>query len=599
MRQRASFVAGRRDMRSRTCPRGQHAPRRAIHFAIVAALAGAAATARAAEPFYLPVGDLIPGSGEGLADPTVYAPGMRYPIESGPSYPNSQVYGIGGSNGPPGSQCDPVNYSYPWRDNYCEKRSWDMPLCPAGIGHQGQDIRPPTCEKDKHWTVASKAGEVTHIGSYTVYVTSPDGQRQDYLHGAVPTLQVQLGQTVAAGDRLIKVSNNMGQTPTSIHLHFNLKQDIGGVGYVYVSPYMSLVEAYEELMGLGNKPPTGALDKADCASLVGWAQDPDAPEQPIAALLAFGGPKDDPAATLVEVLADIPRDDLCAQLGSCAHGFEVEVPLSLRDGQTHTVHVYAKDDGQGAPAEIDLSPGQFACEPPPLPGGVRRWITDPESLAAWKLSPFWQMIVAPDAAVEALPAGHDLMPWPTLARSNADPEAIWLIDQGTRRPIDDPAIASAWQLDLATAETWSAAALQALPEGPPLRPAPVLVKGTGPRIYVLDDPLCVAGNEEPSCPTVADTSGGETGESSGSAASSGVTEGVGSGAESGGSAGSAGSTAGSASGSEDVPVLPPGFGRGGEDGCGCAQTDARGGWWLLAALGLRRRRRAARRCSSR
>lgn len=561
---------------------------RQVTIALCASLCGLAALAApgpasAGEPFYMPVGDLIPGSGEGLPDATVYAPGMRYPIENGPSYPNSQVYNIGGSLGPAGSQCAASNYDYPWRDNYCEKRSWDMPLCPAGIGHQGQDIRPPTCEKDKHWVVASRPGEVTHIGSYTVYVTSADGQRIDYLHGAVSTLQVTLGQKVAAGDKLIAVSNNMGDTPTSIHLHFNIKQDVAGVGYVFVSPYMSLVGAYEELMGLGNKPPEGALDKADCASLVGWAQDPDAPEQAIGALLAFGGAKDDPAATLVEVLADIPRDDLCGQLGSCAHGFELEVPLSLRDGQTHAVHVYAKDDGQGAPAEVDLSPAEFTCDPPPLPTGVRRWITDPETLAAWKLSPFWQMIVAPDAAVEALPEGLDLPPYPVIARSSADPDAFWLIDQATRRPISDAAIAEAWQLDLGTAETWAAASLQALPEGPPLRAAPQLVKGTGPKIYVVDDPLCLVGAEEPSC------AGGTTSGGAGTAGEG--SSGGGPAATEGGPAGTTHSASSGASEGPGGPVLPPGFGAG-DAGCGCRH--ARGGapWGaLLLGLGLVRRRR--------
>ncbi|MDC0719957.1 MYXO-CTERM sorting domain-containing protein [Nannocystis bainbridge] len=538
---------------------------------LLAAIAGEAA---AQEPFYLPVGDLIPGSGEGLADATVYAPGMRFPIEDGPAYPNSQVYRSGGYMGPPGSQCDPENYAYPWRDNYCEKRSWDMPLCPAGIGHQGQDIRPPTCEKDVHWVVAGRAGDVTNIGSYSVYVTSVDGQRLDYLHGAVPTLQVALGDAVVPGQRLVAVSNNMGDTPTSIHLHFNIRQDIGGVGVAFVSPYMSLVGGYEELMGLGNSPPGGSLDKADCASLVGWAQDPDAPEQSIAALLSFGGPMGAPGATLVEVMADVPRDDLCAQLGSCAHGFEVEVPLSLRDGASHEVHVYAKDDGQGAPAEVALSPGSFACEPPPLPTGVRRWVVDPESLAAWKLSPFWQMIVAPEAAVAALPEGADLPPLPILARSPAAPDTTWLIDQGTRRPVTDPAIAAAWQLDLEATETWAPELLMALPEGPPLRPLPVLVQGTGPKIYVLDDPLCIPGEEEPSCATNESSSGAEE-PTSGSATSEDA------------SSSSSSPTPGPAS----AGALPPGFGS--EDGCGCRHAENPGaGLLVIASLAWRRRRRA-------
>ena len=80
-------------------------------------------------------------------------------------------------------------------------------------------------------------------------MTTPSGQRFDYLHGALDTIVVALGQQVEAAQPLVKVSNNMGDTPTSIHLHFNIKQDVGGVGFVYVSPYMSLVAAYKELMG--------------------------------------------------------------------------------------------------------------------------------------------------------------------------------------------------------------------------------------------------------------------------------------------------------------------------------------------------------------
>ena len=111
--------------------------------AIIAIIAVCAPVA-AQEFSYMPPGQLESGT-QGRADDTVYVPGMRYPIEDYPSYANSQVYMHGGYLGPGGGQCDAPNYSYPWRDNYCESRSWDMPLCPAGQGHQGQDIRPGTC----------------------------------------------------------------------------------------------------------------------------------------------------------------------------------------------------------------------------------------------------------------------------------------------------------------------------------------------------------------------------------------------------------------------------------------------------------------------
>ena len=37
------------------------------------------------------------------------------------------------------------NYEYPWRDNFCETRDFSVGRCPAGWGHQGQDIRPSFC----------------------------------------------------------------------------------------------------------------------------------------------------------------------------------------------------------------------------------------------------------------------------------------------------------------------------------------------------------------------------------------------------------------------------------------------------------------------
>ncbi|RZJ24519.1 MAG: M23 family peptidase, partial [Brevundimonas sp.] len=121
-------------------------------------------------------GVLTPGSGSGATDPTVWAAGMRFPMEAGPAYANSQVYGYGGFAAPgPGGQCDARNYGYPWRDNFCETRSWSNGLCPAGKGHQGQDIRPATCEKKVHWVVAAESGRITSIGSYTVTLLGDSG----------------------------------------------------------------------------------------------------------------------------------------------------------------------------------------------------------------------------------------------------------------------------------------------------------------------------------------------------------------------------------------------------------------------------------------
>jgi len=203
---------------------------------------------------YYPAGYLLPAkSGKGrFGDNYVYAPNIRFPIESGEAYINSQVYGTGGYLGPKGSLCSKKNYSYPWRDNYCEKRSkYSMPLCSEGTGHQGVDIRTATCEKKKYYAVAVEDGIIKSIGSYTVQLRGVSGRTYRYLHLDSPTLKVRRGQRVKRGQRIGLVSNNMGSTSTSIHLHFDMKQTIK-VGNrsktIFVPPYTSLVEAYKHLL---------------------------------------------------------------------------------------------------------------------------------------------------------------------------------------------------------------------------------------------------------------------------------------------------------------------------------------------------------------
>lgn len=203
---------------------------------------------------YYPAGVLSPAkSGKGrLGDNYVYAPGIRFPLESAPAYINSQVYGIGGYLGPKGSLCNKQNYAYPWHDNYCEIRSkYNMPLCSAGKGHQGVDIRPMTCEKKRHYAVAVEKGIITSIGSYTVKLRGDSGRTYRYLHLDSGSLKVRKGERVKRGERIGLVSNNMGNTPTSIHLHFDMKQTIrmgNGSKSVFVPPYTSLVAAYKRLL---------------------------------------------------------------------------------------------------------------------------------------------------------------------------------------------------------------------------------------------------------------------------------------------------------------------------------------------------------------
>jgi len=193
-----------------------------------------------------PPGELLPRSGSGVRAETVYAPGIRFPVSTKPAYLNSQVWNVGGTNGPPGGWSDSRNYRYPWRDNFCEKRPRKTPMCPGGNGHQGVDIRPSKPRnQDKQVAVAVESGRISKIGSYSVTLSGDSGTMYNYLH--LRGLRVAVGQRVQAGQAIGLISNNFGKTATTYHLHFEIKQNRNGKGWVHVPPYSSLVAAYERM----------------------------------------------------------------------------------------------------------------------------------------------------------------------------------------------------------------------------------------------------------------------------------------------------------------------------------------------------------------
>ncbi|MEL7032675.1 MAG: M23 family metallopeptidase [Pseudomonadota bacterium] len=207
---------------------------------------------------YFAAGDLIPGTGTGRVDQTVYAPDIVFPIKAAPTWPQSMVYRLGGAVG--GDQCDPANYDIPWRDNFCEKRSStrNTPMCPTNKVHQGQDIRVGTAadcnalraqakaDRGLHEVVAVEDGIIQHIGTYSVQLKGTEtGNLYSYLHLNMRRLRVSALDTISAGDTLGFVSNDFGSTPTTFHLHFEIKAPIEGEGIVHVPPFMSLVAAYE------------------------------------------------------------------------------------------------------------------------------------------------------------------------------------------------------------------------------------------------------------------------------------------------------------------------------------------------------------------
>jgi hypothetical protein len=156
------------------------------------------------------------------------------------------------------------NYSYPWRDNFCETRDFSVGQCPGGFGHQGQDIRPANCKRAPgatrcepylHDAVAVRDGMVLRaVNQQSIYiiVNAPNERiRFRYLHMLPRQLDADgyvSGRLVREGEVIGKVGNfYKHERGTSYHLHFDVQVPTK-YGWVFVNPYMTLVAAYERLI---------------------------------------------------------------------------------------------------------------------------------------------------------------------------------------------------------------------------------------------------------------------------------------------------------------------------------------------------------------
>ena len=241
---------------------------------------------------YFSPGDLIPDTGwhklPGRADYHVYAD-MRFPIAHAPAYVKSQSFmpwgdcyrtGHSGRLGRKGAEYSckvngiplvffegaPANFSYPWRDNFCELRDFQVGQCPGGYGHQGEDIRPATCllenegadrcEPYQDTVAAVRDGLIWrnpgNLAAYILVNTPNDFVRFRYLHMNPKFMDADglvSGREVSRGEIIGKVATwGDFENGTSYHLHFNI-QVFTKDGWVWVSPYMTLVHAYEKLIG--------------------------------------------------------------------------------------------------------------------------------------------------------------------------------------------------------------------------------------------------------------------------------------------------------------------------------------------------------------
>lgn len=102
-------------------------------------------------------------------------------------------------------------------------------------------------------------------------------------------------------------------------------------------------------------PPIGNLDNANCTSIGGWTQDPDALAQSLNVAIYI----DD--VQVAKIPANNSRADLCTAIGSCNHGYDYPTPALLKDGRPHQVRVFGADNANGSFAELDGSPKMVTC----------------------------------------------------------------------------------------------------------------------------------------------------------------------------------------------------------------------------------------------
>ena len=241
---------------------------------------------------YRPPGEIIANSGyreqSGYPDHTVYSQ-IRFPLERAPAFANSQSFlnwgdcFLRGRVPPPRrkgasyrcrsndkqlvfDESADENYAYPWQDNFCEARDFEVGQCASGFGHQGQDIRPSSCilrndgadrcEPNKFAIVAARDGVVIRSSKQqaaTLLVnTTTEHVRFRYMHmnpDQMDTDQLLSGRRVEEGEEIGLVANYQDYPGgTTNHLHFDV-QVFTREGWLWVNPYATLVSAYERLIG--------------------------------------------------------------------------------------------------------------------------------------------------------------------------------------------------------------------------------------------------------------------------------------------------------------------------------------------------------------
>ena len=231
--------------------------------------------AASADFTYHPSGDIIARTGSrgqsGRPDNTAYSQ-IRFPLVHVPAAVRSQSFARR-------DKTRLVAGVYPWRDNFCEDRSFNVGQCAGGFGHQGQDIRPRPCTAEESAEGCDDKQQAIVAVRDAVVIRAPKQQaatlqintrtehiRFRYMHmnpSAMDADGLLNGRRVIEGEPIGLVSNYLDRpNGTSRHLHFDI-QVFTRDGWLWVNPYTTLVSAYERLIRgrgreIGTEPVTSA-----------------------------------------------------------------------------------------------------------------------------------------------------------------------------------------------------------------------------------------------------------------------------------------------------------------------------------------------------
>jgi hypothetical protein len=234
---------------------------------------------------YRPSGDIIARTGarrqSGRVDNTAYSQ-IRFPLVRVPVAIRSQSFARR-------DKTTLVGGVYPWRDNFCEDRSFNVGQCASGFGHQGQDLRPRPCATEESADGCDDKRQAIVAVRDAIVIRAPKQQaatlqintrtehiRFRYMHmnpAAMDADGLLNGRRVVEGEPIGVVSNYLDRpNGTSRHLHFDV-QVFTRDGWLWVNPYTTLVSAYERLIGargreIGTEPVAAAVAHALPAAAV-------------------------------------------------------------------------------------------------------------------------------------------------------------------------------------------------------------------------------------------------------------------------------------------------------------------------------------------